>query len=110
MSNITTDKIFISQQTLEITGTTAQYLTVPDKANYAIIRFEADSSAVDKTKIVRTILGGDAVVATTISATEGMPFGDLETVEINERSNLESFRVLAIVNTDTSIATIWYFE
>lgn len=101
-----TDKINIGYQNLTVTSDTiATKLTIPTKANYAIIRVVADSGTSNKALVIRFRMDG-----TDPTSSEGMPIGDKESFDINETQNLANFRVISIEASKTHNLYILYFE
>lgn len=101
-----TDKINIGYEKLAVDShTTAVKLTVPAKANYAILRLVADATTTDKTLVIRFRMDGTAP-----TTAEGMPIGDKESFDISETQNLTNFRAISIEASKTHYLYILYFE
>jgi hypothetical protein len=91
----------ISHEILTVTGATAQKLTVPDNANYALIEVE---SSVTSGVVIRYWLDGSNP-----TTTDGIGRSHLTAIDITENSNLKNFRVIA-TGAGTHKLMIQYFS
>lgn len=93
---------------LTVTGGTAQLLTVPTGSQFAKIR--AISATVDGSIVMYYSEYGATVAPTggAVGTAHGMPLAYMDYFEIESKSNLDSFRVIAA--SGTHYLAVTYFK
>lgn len=78
--------------------------SIPESANCALLCVEADSTAADKTKVIRFYEDGTAP-----TSTDGFPLGNLDFYEIDNRANMFGFKMIGIEAAKTHTIQVLYY-
>lgn len=81
----------LSSETIYVSPYYPSMLNPPENAQYALIVVEANSGAIDKSRVLRFREDG-----TYVDAYTGMPLGDLGFYEVKGRENMLRFKMIAI--------------
>lgn len=95
----------IGYDELEISDSGTSMLTPPKGTAYALLVVESDSSATEKSKVVRFTEDENNIPTSSL----GMPLGDLSVYEVKGAKNLAAFKVIGIENGKTHKIRVQYF-
>jgi len=94
----------VGHENIDVDDTAAVSLTIPGTASFALITIEADGTAATPSKCVRWYMDGNSP-----TAADGMPLGDLGTLEIKNASDLANFEIIGIEVGKTHKMRVAYY-
>jgi hypothetical protein len=97
----------IGYESIDVTGGTAQALTVPENAFYAVMTLEGDSAATNPKVCARyTHIAGATILPT---PADGVPLGDTGVISVSTPAHLAGFRIIASVPSESHRLTVTYY-